>query len=246
MTTYLIDADIVAFKAATATEQAVDWGDGMWTLHGYLSDAEAYIENFFTELQQNLGKGDLRLYLSDSKNWRRDILPTYKANRDGTRKPLMLPVICEWMQTRYLARSMAGLEADDMLGIKATRDTDCIIVSEDKDLKTIPAKVFNPAKDTEPHDISKQEADYNFMFQTLTGDKTDNYSGCPSVGPKTAEKILSGAETLKDMWAAVIEAYAKQNLSTEVALQQAQVARICRASDFNFKTKKVIPWTPPK
>ena len=29
MTTYLIDADIVAFKAATATEQAVDWGDGL-------------------------------------------------------------------------------------------------------------------------------------------------------------------------------------------------------------------------
>ena len=47
------------------------------------------------------------------------------------------------------------------------------------------------------------------------------------------------------MWAAVIEAYAKQKLSTEVALSQAQVARICRASDFNFKTKKVIPWTPP-
>ena len=246
MTTYLIDADIVAFKAATATEQAVDWGNGLWTLHGYLSDAEAYIENYFTDLQDKLGQGDLRLYLSDRKNWRRDILPTYKANREGTRKPLMLPVICEWMQTRYLARSMPELEADDMLGIKATRDKDCIIVSEDKDLKTIPAKVFNPTKDTEPHDISEHEADYNFMFQTLTGDKTDNYSGCPSVGPKTAEKILSGASTIKDMWAAVTKAYAKQNLSPEVALQHAQVARICRASDFNFKTKKVIPWTPPK
>ena len=91
----------------------------------------------------------------------------------------------------------ARLEADDMLGIKATRDKGCIIVSEDKDLKTIPAKVFNPAKDTEPHDISEQEADYNFMFQTLTGDKTDNYSGCPSVGPKTAEKILAVLKTSK-------------------------------------------------
>ena len=84
------------------------------------------------------------------------------------------------------------------------------------------------------------------MFQTLTGDKTDGYAGCPSIGPKTAEKILKGAETLADMWTAVTDTYAKQKLSTEVALQQAQVARICRASDFNFKTKKVIPWTPPK
>jgi len=245
MTTYLIDADIVAFKAAAATEQAVDWGDGFWTLHGYLSDAEAYIENYFADLTEKLGKGDLVLYLSDKDNWRRDILPSYKANRTGTRKPLLLPVICEWMQKRYIARSVPMLEADDLLGIKATKEKGCVIVSEDKDLKTIPATVFNPAKDAEPHIITEQEADYNFMFQTLTGDKTDNYSGCPSVGPKTAEKLLSGTETLKDMWAAVTKAYSKQKLSTEVALQQAQVARICRASDFNFKTKKVIPWTPP-
>ena len=137
MTTYLIDADIVAFKAATATEQAVDWGDGLWTLHGYASDAEAYCENYFAELQDKLGKGDLRLYLSDHDNWRRKILPTYKANRAGTRKPLMLPVIREWMRTKYDARSMSGLEADDMLGIKATKDKGCVIISEDKDLKTI-------------------------------------------------------------------------------------------------------------
>jgi len=245
MTTYLIDADIVAFKAAAATEQAVDWGDGLWTLHGYASDAEAYCENYFAELQDNLGKGDLRLYLSDHDNWRRNILPTYKANRAGTRKPLMLPVIREWMRTKYDARSMSGLEADDMLGIKATKDKGCVIISEDKDLKTIPATVYNPVKDAEPYNISEHEADYNFMFQTLTGDKTDGYAGCPSIGPKTAEKILKGAETLADMWTAVTDTYAKQKLSTEVALQQAQVARICRASDFNFKTKKVIPWTPP-
>ena len=42
-----------------------------------------------------------------------------------------------------------------------------------------------------------------------------------------------------------IGAYAKQKLSPEVALAQAQVARICRAEDFNFKTRKVRPWTPP-
>jgi len=29
-----------------------------------------------------------------------------------------------------------------------------------------------------------------------------------------------------------------------VALIQAQVARICRASEYNFETKEVIPWTP--
>ena len=31
---FLVDADIVAFKAASAVETATDWGDGLWTLHG--------------------------------------------------------------------------------------------------------------------------------------------------------------------------------------------------------------------
>lgn len=246
MTTYLIDADIVAFKAATATEVAIEWADGLWTLHGYSSDAKDYCQSYFANLQDTLGKGELRLYLSDADNWRRDILPTYKSNRSGSRKPMLLPVIREWMVENYGAKTLAGLEADDMLGIKATKDKDCVIVSEDKDLKTIPAAIFNPAKDNEPRVISEYEADYNHMFQTLTGDATDGYTGCPTVGPKTADKILDGSANIQEMWDAVVAAYAKQKLSSEVALVQAQVARICRASDFNFKTKRVIPWTPQR
>ena len=246
MTTFLIDADIVAFKAATAAETPIEWGDGLWTLHGYASDAQFYCENYFADLRNKLGKGELRLYLSDTGNWRKSILPSYKSNRTGSRKPMLLPVIREWMREKYDAKSISGLEADDMLGIKATRDKDCSIVSEDKDLKTIPAAVFNPAKDSEPKVITQYEADYQHMMQTLTGDATDGYSGCPTVGPKTAQKILADAENIDEMWAAVTAAYAKQKLSAEVATVQAQVARICRASDFNFQTKRVIPWTPPK
>ena len=50
MTTFLIDADIVAFKAATAAETPIEWEDGLWTLHGYASDAQFYCENYFADL----------------------------------------------------------------------------------------------------------------------------------------------------------------------------------------------------
>ena len=60
-------------------------------------------------------------------------------------------------------------------------------------------------------------------MQTLTGDATDGYTGCPTVGPKTAQKILADAENINEMWAAVTAAYAKQKLSAEVATVQAQV-----------------------
>ena len=98
------------------------------------------------------------------------------------------------MVDKHRAVSIPTLEADDLLGIKATKEAYCIIISEDKDLKTIPAMVFNPAKDTQVTNISQWEADYNHMMQTLTGDQTDGYAGCPSVGPKTAQKIWTNVK----------------------------------------------------
>jgi DNA polymerase-1 len=83
------------------------------------------------------------------------------------------------------------------------------------------------------------------MVQTLTGDAVDGYKGLPRCGIKTAEKILDGCETITEMWDAVVKAYAKQNLNESVALTQARVARICRSDNYDFKTRKVILWTPP-
>ena len=115
-------------------------------------DAEAYIENYFAELQDKLGKGDLRLYLSDKDNWRRDILPTIRLIvlvHESLCYCLLSVNGCRQDTLHVLCRC---LEADDLLGIKATKEKDCVIVSEDKDLKTIPAQSLIPVKDDRaPH-----------------------------------------------------------------------------------------------
>ena len=240
----LIDADIVAFKAATSTERPIDWGDGMWTLHAFEEEGIAYINNYLHGIVDKLGDGEFNLFLTDEDNWRKEILPSYKSNRRATRKPLTLPALRQYMLDEMAAVIVPTMEADDLLGITATSEDDCVIVSEDKDLNTIPCSLFNPAKDKSIRTISELEADYFHMLQTLTGDAVDGYSGLQGVGPKTAEKILAGCITATEMWDAVVAAYAKRKLSKEVALTQAQVARICRASEFNFNTGKVIPWMP--
>lgn len=242
---YLIDADIVAFKAASSAENPVNWGDGFWTLHSFEDDGIRYCMDYFHRVVERLGDGELCLFLTGDNNWRKDILPTYKGNRKDVRKPLILPALRDWMVSECNAVRIPTLEADDLLGIEATKSGG-VIISEDKDLRTIPGKHFNPDKDQKIVEVSEFEADYNHMLQTLTGDTTDGYTGCPSVGPKTAEKILEGCSSIEEMWPRVVEAYAKKKLSEEVALTQARVARICRVSDYDFKTRKVIPWTPPK
>jgi DNA polymerase-1 len=241
----LIDADILVYQAATLAEKPVDWGDGLWTLHAYEEEAQALFQAGLTKILDGVETDKFVLAFTDTHNFRKDVLPTYKSNRVGVRKPMLLKFLRDWATKKYGSKVMVGLEGDDVLGITATdeRDQDIYIVCTiDKDLKTIPAAHYNFGKD-ESFLIDTAEADRFHMIQTLTGDTTDGYKGCQGVGIKTAEKILDG-KVGYEMWEAVVKAYEKAGLSEEEALVQAQVARILRASDYNFETNEVILWQP--
>ena len=81
------------------------------------------------------------------------------------------------------------------------------------------------------------------MMQTLTGDVTDNYKGCPGVGPKGAEKILAGLE-VEEMWPAVLEKFEKAGLFKEEALVQSRIAHILHPSEYDVDTHEVRLWDP--
>ena len=105
-------------------------------------------------------------------------------------------------------RMRAYRTADDVMGIMASiPNTEAIIVSDDKDMKTIPCRLYRP-NDNDRLVISDMEANKNFLIQALMGDMTDGYGGCPKVGIKTAEKILGNHPT----WDAVIKQYQKEKL----------------------------------
>lgn len=105
-------------------------------------------------------------------------------------------------------------------------------------MRSIPCPFYNFIQDTF-HKTTQAEADYQFLYQTLVGDATDNYKGCPKIGEVGAKRILD-----KDCsWDAVVAAYEKAGLSEEEALTQARVARILRYEDVG-KDFKPILWTP--
>jgi len=238
MTLLLIDGDIVAYKAATIAEKPIDWGDGLWTLHAFESEVEARIEEQITHLMEAPVQ-DCIITLSDKENFRKDVAPYYKLNRKTVRKPMLLPWAREYMTKKYNTIMYRRLEADDVLGILGTKNPDTIIWSADKDLLTIPAKHWIDGKVVE---ISKEEADYNFYYQTLIGDSTDNYKGCPTVGPKTAHKILEGSYHSGDGWDKVVSAFVSKGLSEKVALENARLARILRDGEYNTETGEVYLW----
>ncbi len=236
MTLLLIDGDIIAYKAAASAEVATNWGNGQWTLHSFEPDVEVRIEDQIHKLLEAPVQ-DCVIAFTDKKNFRKDVAPYYKANRKDTRKPMLLDYAKEYMSLQYNTIMYRNLEADDVLGILGTKNRDTIIWSEDKDLLTIPAKHWINGEVVE---ITEAEANYQFLYQTLIGDSTDNYKGCPTIGPKTANKILSSGCT----WEAVVEAFKSKGLSEEVALENARLARILRDGEYNTETGEVYLWQP--
>lgn len=282
--TLLIDADIVAFKFAAKGQRKFAFGVAV----DDLDTVTPMVDEYLADLKADLKATGIIICLSDSSEngWRKDILPSYKENRSDVVKPELLGPIKDYLERSYPSYRRDRLEADDIMGILSTMQGlpgnfvaqhpefadpgQKVIVSEDKDMKTIPGWLYNPAKDNKPWLVTEEVADRWHLYQTIVGDTTDGYKGCPGAGHEAAEEILNGDYWFSHVhefkrgprkgltetrwtraphpevpaWERLLSLYDKQGSTEREALVQARVARICRYSDYDFKNKKVIPWTP--
>ena len=243
MRTLLIDGDILLYQESMAVEQEFDWGDDWWTLFGDLREAQERVDVWLQDIKELLNADKFVLTLTGRNNWRKDVLPTYKSNRKGKRKPVVYKALKQYLIDTYKTALFDRLEADDLMGLLQTdpsNSEETVIVSEDKDMMTIPGLLYRPIRPEEGvQKITEEEADRNHLLQSLMGDSTDGYSGCPGIGPKTAEKILK-----ENDWSLVVAAYEKAGLTEEDALQQARVARILRHGEYDRKKDEVKLWHP--
>lgn len=238
--TLLIDGDIVVYQYSATVEREIDWGDDVWSMWADAKEAKQLILQYLDLLVEQTAADDLVFCFSDKDNFRKTIDPSYKSNRKGKRKPIIYSALVEWAKQNYRYEQWRELEADDVMGILATTDIiegEKVIVSEDKDMKTIPCLLWRGG---EMHTITEQEADYNHLLQTLVGDATDGYPGCPGIGATRAPRILDENPT----WATVVDTYKKAKLTEKDALLQGRLARILRASDYNFEYDQPKEWTP--
>lgn len=239
----LIDADITAFSSATRAEEEIQWDDDTWTIHADLNKAKEHFDYLLKSYQESTGEKEFKLCFTGLENFRKSLNPTYKANRKG-RKPVGYSALKEWAMDTYPSFCKPTLEADDCMGILATKfPGKTIIVTMDKDLLTVPGKMYKLNVDGtgEWYTTDEKEANYRFLTQAMTGDATDGYSGIPGVGPKKAEELLQkhGA-----VWKTVEDAYIKAGLTRDDAILNARMAYILRQQDWDFVNEQAKLWNP--
>ena len=234
----LIDADFIVYKCCAACETEIDYGEDVIFVTSNFSDAYKAVKREIQQIQDIFGSFSKPiLFFSDVKNFRKKISPDYKGHRNR-KKPCGYKRVIRSLKIEYDVIIMPELEADDAMGIYATKLTGNIIVSPDKDMRQIPGKLYN-LEDTTT--ITPEEGARWHLIQTLAGDQTDGYSGVPGIGVKRAETLFNKEGY---SWATVVKAFEDKGLTKEDALLNARLARILTVEDYDSKQQEPKLWTP--
>ena len=235
----LIDADYIVYKCCAATETEIDFGEDLIVVTSRFSEAYEYVERELYNIASNLGCfDDSILFFSDSINFRKSIDPAYKGHRNR-KKPCGYKRVINKLKEDYRVVVMPTLEADDALGIYATKEPGHIICSPDKDMRQIPGQLFDLTQ--EVVEITPEMGDRWHLIQAMAGDQTDGYAGIPGIGIKRAEALL---EANGATWQTVVDAFAAKDLDESVALMNARLAKILQCDDYDFTNQEPRLWNP--
>ena len=273
--TALIDADVIVYRSIFPATTKVVWepGDEEMEMNNWPAAKEIALDLVDQWTKAAKKKRALLVFSDRTKemaSFRHLIHPLYKKNRVGE-KPPMHNDLHDWLSEQFKSTYIKDLEGDDTMGLMATNDPKYTMVSIDKDMLTVPARLVNPDwKDPTPRKIGLREADYNWMYQTICGDTVDNFKGAPGAGPKRAAEALSGPTNVGALFTAAEQVFWDQSTKKsavkmvhrgddlddygipyvthplEEFLMNARCARILRTGDYRQDEHKVKLWHPQK
>jgi len=233
----LIDCDYIVYKCCASAETEIDFGDDVIVVTSQFSEAMKCVEREFKKIRDAFPfYSEMILFFTSPNNFRKKILPEYKGHRNR-KKPCGFKRVINELKKNYKVIIKDTLEADDSLGIYATKYEGNIIVSPDKDMRQIAGKLYDFNETVE---ITAEEGAKWHLIQTLAGDNTDGYSGVPGIGIKRAEQIFK----LKGYtWKAVVETFEEKGMTEDDAITNARLARILTTDDYDHEKKEPILWT---
>jgi len=235
----LIDADYIVYKCCAAVETELDFGEDVIVVTSNFSEAYEYVEQELYTIASDLGCfDDSILFFSDSINFRKSIDPAYKGHRNR-KKPCGYKRVINKLKEEYHVVVMPTLEADDAIGIYATKEPGHIVCSPDKDMRQIPGDLYDLTDGVVT--VEPEEGRRWHLIQTMSGDQTDGYGGVPGIGIKRAIALF---EKEGYTWDTVVKAFAEKDLSEDVALTNARLAKILQVTDYDFTNKEPRLWSP--
>ena len=150
------------------------------------------------------------------KNFRHELYPDYKANRDEAPEDLkkQLPIAIDWIREMgFASLEKEGFEADDVIATLAKygkeQGLNVRIVSHDKDLYQMIEEgkvvMYDSVKRKE---ITQKECFEKFgvmpkdfiNFQAILGDSSDNVPGVKGIGKVGASKLINKYFTLEAIY----------------------------------------------
>ena len=239
--TAVIDGDMIVYRAGFSSEREIKWSDDIWTLQSSEKEMQVIINDLVDYIVEQTEAEEYIMAFSSSTNFRYELFPDYKSNRKTKRKPLGLKDLIKWSIKNHNGIMWDNVEADDVAGILCSNKPNMVAVSGDKDFATLPCEWFNFLT-CETSYTTKDEANYNHLCQSLSGDSVDGFSGAKGIGSVSARKLLdkNGAN-----WSTVVNAYLDKDQTEEDALLNARLSYILRNKTEYNKTKgKVKLWMP--
>ena len=234
----LIDADYIVYKNCAAAETELDFGEDVILVTSNFSDAYNATTKELSKLRDEFGSfPDIKLFFSDTKNFRKKIAPSYKGHRNR-KKPCGYKRVINKLKTEFEVIVMPELEADDAMGIYDTQYPGIVIVSPDKDMKQIPGTLYNL---DERFTVTANGGAAWHLIQCLSGDQTDGYGGVPGIGVKRAEALFKKEGY---SWRTVVRAFKDKDLTEDDAILNARLAKILTIDDYDTEKQEVKLWTP--
>ena len=161
--------------------------------------------------------------------FRHEMYPEYKANREAMPEDMRqaIPLIKQVIGALNIpVVQVDGYEADDIIGTLAHKAADAgftvFMMTPDKDYAQLVrdrVSVYKPGRsggDIEIWDAAKVKEkfavtpDHIIDLLGLMGDTSDNIPGCPGVGPKSAEKLITDFGSIEGIYEHIDELKGKQ------------------------------------
>lgn len=182
----LIDGDPIVYRIAFASQKKQEDGS-------VKADPESHTLHscklYMSDLIKDTECKSYKVFLSGKPNFRDKVRDDYKGNRSKAVKPVHYQLIRDYLEERYKAQIVNGMEADDALGLQQEPDHSTAIATIDKDLLMVEGLHYNYYH-KEWKTVTAEEGTRFFYKQMLTGDRVDNITGIKGIGDKKADKLL--------------------------------------------------------